>query len=91
MKRKLVIVGDMRFMMKDVFELNDHDVDEVKRYMERDFIDIHDVIKKAAKSDLTLRQKMLVSYIAGNTYGVMQARDMGDMIKGDKNVPPIGG
>jgi len=91
MKRKLIIVGDMRFMMKDVFELSDRDVDDVKRYMEGDFIDIPDVIKKAAKSELSVRQKMLVSYIAGNTHGMMQAKDMEDIIKEDKNVPPIGG
>lgn len=79
-------------MMRDIFGLSDRDVDEVKRYMERDFIDIPDVIKKAAMSaDLSVRQKMLVSYIAGNTHGIMETRDMGDMINEDKNVPPIAG
>ncbi len=63
MKRKLIIIGDMRHMMREIFELDDLEVDSVKAFMEKDYIDIFDVIKDAAKSDLTDRQKMLVAYI----------------------------
>lgn len=70
MKRKLVIIGDMRYMMKEIFGLDDLEVDNVKGFMERDFTDIFDVIKEAARSDLTDRQKMLVAYICGNTSGM---------------------
>lgn len=83
MRRKLIIVGDQKFMMKDVFQLSDKEVDEVKRFMEGDFIDMPDVIKKTAKSSLNDRQKMLASYICGNTYGVMQAQDSETIIKDD--------
>lgn len=85
MKRKLVIVGDMRYMMKEIFELSDSQVDYVKRFMEGDFVDIPDVVKKAAKSDMTDRQKMLAAYICGNTYGMMEARDLNTIAKKDSD------
>ncbi len=59
-------------MMREIFELDDLEVDSVKAFMEKDYIDIFDVIKDAAKSDLTDRQKMLVAYICGNTSGMYE-------------------
>lgn len=88
MKRKLLIVGDMRFMMKDIFGINDKEVDQVLRFMEKDFERVFDAIKVAAESDeLTDRQKMLVSYIVGNTSGVMQARELDEIARDNSNMP----
>jgi len=90
MKRKLVVVGDMRFMMKDVFRINDKEVDQVVKFLGKDYEYILDAIKKAADSDeLNERQKMLISYIVGNTSGVMQAQ-VGLIPKEDRDVPDIG-
>lgn len=91
MKRKLLIVGNIRFMMKDVFRVDDKEVDQVIRFMGEDYEHILDVIKTASDSDeLTDRQKMLVSYIVGNTSGVMQAREFGDITRDGYNVQDIG-
>ena len=82
MKRKLIVLGDMRSMLKDTFGINDKEIDEVVRFMGEDYKTAFDVIKIAAKSDeLTEHQKMVVSYIVGNTSGVMHAQEAGEMIK----------
>lgn len=91
MKRKLVVVGDMRSMMKDIFRINDKEVDQVIRFMGEDYKHIIDAIKIAADSDeLTERQKMLISYIVGNTSGVMQAREMSGIFREDHDISDVG-
>lgn len=91
MKRKLMVVGDMRFMMKDIFGINDKEVDQVVRFMGEDYEHILDAIKIAANSDkLTERQKMLVSYIVGNTSGVMQAMEMGNISRENMDISDVG-
>lgn len=92
MKRKLVVLGDMRFTMKDIFGISDKEVDQVVKFMSEDYDKMFDVIKMAAKSeDLNYRQKMLISYIVGNTSGVIQSREMGNMIRGeDRDIPSVG-
>ncbi len=92
MKRKLVVLGDMRFTMKDIFGISDKEVDQVVKFMSEDYDKMFDVIKMAAKSeDLNYRQKMLISYIVGNTSGVIQSREMGNMMRGeDRDIPSVG-
>lgn len=81
----------MRLMMKDVFGINDKDVDKVVEFMGKDYDRMFDVIKTAVKSNrLTERQKMAVSYIVGSTSGVMQARDIEDVIGRDHDLHNIG-
>ncbi len=77
MKRKLLVIGEMRNMMKDTFGINDKEIDQVIEFMGEDYDRMYDVIKIAAKSDdLTFRQKMVVSYIVGNTSGMLHAKDI---------------
>ena len=90
MKRKLIIVGNQKFMMKDIFELSDLEVDQVKRFMEDDHKDMPDIMKKLIKSDLSEKQKILAGYIMGNTYGILQARDSENVIRGDRDIRPVG-
>ena len=93
MKRKLIVLGDMRLMLKDVFGINDKEIDQVVRFMGEDYESAFDVIKVAARSNyLTEHQKMVVSYIVGNTSGVLHAQEAGEMIKRDmtENVRNIG-
>ncbi len=91
MRRKLLVVGDMRFMMKDTFGINDKEIDKVVEFMGKDYEHILDAIKIAAKSDdLNDRQKMVVSYIVGNTSGVMQGREMCNVTGEDRDIPPVG-
>lgn len=91
MKRKLVIMGDERLMMKEVFDISDHDVDEAKRFLEKDYDYIFDVIKEAIKSNLNEKQKMLIAYIAGNTNAMMSIDNMKRMeVDCDDNTPIAG-
>ena len=87
MKRRLTIIGDQKFMMKDLFNLSDNDIDQVKRFMENEYKDVSEVLKKLIVSDLNERQKILAGYIIGNTFGVMMMREMEYIAKGDKDVP----
>ena len=86
MRRKLIVLGDMRTMLKDTFGINDKEIDQVVRFMGEDYGSAFEVLKIAASSiELTERQKMVVSYIVGNTSGVLHAQEAGEMIKRDMN------
>jgi NADPH:quinone reductase-like Zn-dependent oxidoreductase len=91
MKRKLLVLGDMRVMMKDIFGVNDKEIDQVVKFMGEDYDRILDAVKTAAVSDdLNCNQKMVVSYIVGNTSGVMQGREMSNMMGKDHDISPVG-
>ena len=64
--RKWIKMGNEKTFMRDIFELADHEIDEVKKFMEQEFRDIFGLMKLLIKSDLNLKQKMLASYIMGN-------------------------
>ena len=82
MKRRLIVLGDMRSMLKDVFGIDDKEIDQIVEFMGEDYETSFDVIKIAANSEaLTERQKMVVSYIVGNTSGMIYAREAGEMAK----------
>ncbi len=89
MKRKLIIVGDQRFMMKEIFNLSDSEVDQVKIFLEDDHKNIGDIMKKLIASGLNERQKILAGYIMGNTFGVKQSREMNVMSKADRDIPTV--
>lgn len=74
MNREIVLVD--RFMIKDIFGINDREIDQVVKFMRKDYKNILDVIKMAADSELTEHQKLLVSYIVGNKSGVIQVREL---------------
>ncbi len=84
MKRRLTILGDQKFMMKDLFNLSDNDVDQVKKFMEEEYKDVSEVLKKLIVSDLSERQKILAGYIIGNTFGVKMVREMEYIASTDK-------
>ena len=72
MKRKLLIMEDQRLLMKDIFKISDVEVDQVKIFMECDYKNIADIMKNLIRSDLNEKQKIIVGYIIGSTFGVMQ-------------------
>jgi hypothetical protein len=91
MKRRLMIVENTRFMMKDIFGINDKEVDQVIKFMEEDYEHILDAIKMAIISGkLSDRQKMLVSYIVGDSSGTRHARELDDLARKDYNMSDVG-
>lgn len=76
MKKKWIIIGDERAMMKNIFELNDQEIDQVKDFMEMDFKNTPDLLNRLIKSKLNARQKILASYVAGNTIGMQTIDEM---------------
>jgi hypothetical protein len=76
MKRKWLVMGDERKFMMEVFELNDQQVNQVKIFMEQEFQSVPELMKSLIKSNLNSNQKMLASYIMGNTVGFSTFQDM---------------
>lgn len=71
-----MIIGNERKFMREIFELSDKEVDDVKRFMEQDFNSVPELMRLLIKSNLNDRQKMLSSYIMGNTVGFSMVQDM---------------
>lgn len=83
MKRKWVVLGDEKKFMMEAFELNEQEMDQVKTFMEQEFYDVSELMKLLIRSNLNLNQKMLASYIMGNTVGFSKFQNMRhDFIEG---------
>ena len=76
MKRKWIIMGDEKKFLRDTFELNDQQLNDVKRFMEQEFHSMPELMKLLINSKLCTNQKILASYIMGNTVAVQMIRDM---------------
>lgn len=87
MKRKLTILGDQKFVMKVIFDLSDYDVEQVKKFMEDEYRDVLELLRRLISSDrLSEKQKILAGYIVGNTFGVSLTHEM-EYITKDKDRP----
>ena len=79
MKRKFIIAGDEKMFMQNIFQLSEEEVDNVKKFLEQDFNDVPGLMKLLINSELSPNQKILASYIMGNTVGIQMIRDMKNM------------
>ncbi len=77
MKKQWLIMGNEEKFMREIFSINEQELKQVKNFMEKDFTDLSDFLKKIVESDfLSYRQKILAAYILGNTVGAQIANNL---------------
>lgn len=81
MRKRWIILGEEKNYMKSIFDISDSEIDQVKNFMEEEYENIPNLMKKLLKSNLNERQKVLCGYIMGNTVGFSMVHDVRNAVE----------